>query len=558
MFYRSWWFDVLLGLLAINVGIAVFVRFPISRKRIGFVVTHASILTILVGALVTDQFGVDGQVSMAEGETVEHLIIFHDTLTLAKRGDETEKAADISGLPAGGLRPVERPAAEPLSLDGVSVEVVRYLPDSEELRKVVNDGPPGRMALEVSLSDPHVRGVEPAWVFADRTTRLGSMSVLFRKVDEEELRRLSEETPEAPKEQTKSLGSVRVDYQGASFEFPVEQCMQKAVALGETWITLKVLRYMPHALLDAGNRLRNASNRPVNPTIEVEVAGPEGTVKRPAFAKFPEFWSTHGPKSAAGLKVVFVASDAVAPSAPISVLSGPEGKLYARFAPDGQPVVIKELTIGKPCESPWVGRRLTVLRQFDRARVKQTATPIIPVRKKSRVPAALLEVKSTAGTERAWLQKYRSHSFMVDGSTYDLIYGNKRVPLGFSVTLKEARIGNYPGTGRPRSFESLITILDPVSVRKLNRVISMNNPAKFGGYKFFQSDMRPRGGRMVSTLSVSWDPGQPIVFAGYIGLMAGMLLLLGRRIADHRGPAVRLSPAGGAQRGRSKPSSSSK
>ncbi|MCJ7795713.1 MAG: cytochrome c biogenesis protein ResB [Thermoleophilia bacterium] len=395
------------------------------------------------------------------------------------------------------------------------------------------------------MSDPHVRGVEPAWVFAEQTTRLGSLSVLFRKVDEEELRRLSEETLETPKEQAKSLGSVRVDYQDARFEFPVEQCMQKAVAVGETGLTLKVLRYMPHALLDAGNRLRNASNRPVNPTIEVELAGPEGTVRRPAFAKFPEFWSTHDPKNAAGLKVVFVASDAVAPSAPISVLSGPEGKLYARFAPDGQPVVIKELTVGKPCESPWVGRRLTVLRQFDRARVKQTVIPMEPVRKKSRVPAVLLEVKSAAGTERAWLQKYHSHPVTVGGTTYDLIYGNKRVPLGFSVTLKEAAIGYYPGTGRPRSYESLITILDPVSVRKLNRVISMNNPAKFGGYTFYQSDMRPRGGRMSSILSVSWDPGQPIVFAGYIGLMAGMLLLLGRRIADRRSPAVRCGATAG-------------
>ena len=38
----------------------------------------------------------------------------------------------------------------------------------------------------------------------------------------------------------------------------------------------------------------------------------------------------------------------------------------------------------------------------------------------------------------------------------------------------------------------------------------------------------------ISILSVSRDPGQPIVFLGYIAMMCGMLVVLGTRVADYR------------------------
>ena len=46
VFYNSWWFETLLGLMAVNVTAAVLVRLPITSKQIGFVITHASILLV--------------------------------------------------------------------------------------------------------------------------------------------------------------------------------------------------------------------------------------------------------------------------------------------------------------------------------------------------------------------------------------------------------------------------------------------------------------------------------------------------------------------------------
>ncbi|MHC4090994.1 MAG: cytochrome c biogenesis protein CcsA, partial [Planctomycetota bacterium] len=70
-FYQAWWFEALLALVALNVLAAALLRYPFSKRHIGFVVTHAGILVTLGGALVTKHFGVDGRIGLAEGDTAE-------------------------------------------------------------------------------------------------------------------------------------------------------------------------------------------------------------------------------------------------------------------------------------------------------------------------------------------------------------------------------------------------------------------------------------------------------------------------------------------------------
>jgi cytochrome c biogenesis protein ResB len=62
----------------------------------------------------------------------------------------------------------------------------------------------------------------------------------------------------------------------------------------------------------------------------------------------------------------------------------------------------------------------------------------------------------------------------------------------------------------------------------------MNHPVSYGAYTLYQSSYQRGGERLVSILSVSWDPGKPVVFAGYIGLMIGMLLVLIRKISPNK------------------------
>ena len=529
-FYGSWWFELLLWLLAANVSAAVILRYPFSKRQIGFVLTHAAILVTLAGALVTKRSGVEGHVRIAEGDTVDQFNISAQTLTMVNARDGTQSSIDLDAAAFRGFQAVDQPGAPVLSLGDVRARVERYLPDSVWSRRVSDDNPHVRSAVEVSLSPSGQE--EPAWVFAAQTAMVASTQVAFRIIaDRDELRRLLGEESSATRPTSK--GAVKINYEGAVFEVPLEECLGKVVPLGDTGHSVRVLRYLPHALVGANNRLTNASDRPVNPAIEVEIVGASETERRVAFARFPDF--RHKAHQIEALDLVFVASADPTPSAPVEVLGGPDGDLHVRFAWEGMPVVSRALRIGAAVESPWPGKKFAVLRRFDHARVEWSLEPADPVRE-GRIPAVLVTVTSPEESRETWVQKgqHQPERVVVGGTAYELVYGGKQIPLGFALTLDHFRVGYYPGTGRPRSFESQVTIVDPATARAQSRVISMNNPTEYGGYSLYQSRYDLSGDEAVSLLSVSRDPGQLVVFVGYIAMTLGMVVVLGTRIAERR------------------------
>ncbi len=108
------------------------------------------------------------------------------------------------------------------------------------------------------------------------------------------------------------------------------------------------------------------------------------------------------------------------------------------------------------------------------------------------------------------------------------------VPLGFTMRLDDFQIDHYPGTQRPAMFRSLVTLTDGATGTETQHKIWMNHPLYWGGFKFFQSSYQMQGGREMSILSVSRDPGQTIVFWGYGLLVFGMLVVLVTRIKQRR------------------------
>ena len=166
----------------------------------------------------------------------------------------------------------------------------------------------------------------------------------------------------------------------------------------------------------------------------------------------------------------------------------------------------------------------------------------------SQMPPAVAEVwQEVAGRELSrsvWVQRYDRRRVLMEGVPYELRYDDKKVPLGFALKLNRFHIGHYPGTRRPRSFESHVTIRDPATGREQDRIIRMNHPTKHGGYALFQSRYDLAGGRRSSILSVSRDPGLPIAYTGYVAMMVGMVVVLITRALDRRGVVQRPSATG--------------
>jgi len=72
--YYAPWFLGLQGLFAINVALSLVDLFPWGKKRVGFVVVHASLLLIMVGASLTFFFKTEGTMGLWEGESASAIV----------------------------------------------------------------------------------------------------------------------------------------------------------------------------------------------------------------------------------------------------------------------------------------------------------------------------------------------------------------------------------------------------------------------------------------------------------------------------------------------------
>ena len=69
MVYYSWWFLGLQGLFATNVGLSIASLFPWGKRRLGFLLLHASLLVIFAGSAMTYFMKIEGSLPLWEGES---------------------------------------------------------------------------------------------------------------------------------------------------------------------------------------------------------------------------------------------------------------------------------------------------------------------------------------------------------------------------------------------------------------------------------------------------------------------------------------------------------
>ena len=83
--------------LLINLLAAHFQRFAFSKKKIGIFLTHAGLILMLLGQIVTDQFQVESNMRLEEGQVKNHSISreFCELVIIDKSNAETDTYASI-------------------------------------------------------------------------------------------------------------------------------------------------------------------------------------------------------------------------------------------------------------------------------------------------------------------------------------------------------------------------------------------------------------------------------------------------------------------------------
>lgn len=82
-FYNAKWFELFLSAIFINIFASTVVKMSKSLKdRFGFVSTHAGILILIVGAIISKYYGIEGTIRLNEGGNTNLLSMDHTTLKI--------------------------------------------------------------------------------------------------------------------------------------------------------------------------------------------------------------------------------------------------------------------------------------------------------------------------------------------------------------------------------------------------------------------------------------------------------------------------------------------
>ena len=86
--YNAWWFNLWLLILCLNLACSAFSRWPWRRHHTGFLLTHLGIIVLLVGAMIGRRWGIEGTMTLFEGQGPDNRleIVDENVLRIEERG----------------------------------------------------------------------------------------------------------------------------------------------------------------------------------------------------------------------------------------------------------------------------------------------------------------------------------------------------------------------------------------------------------------------------------------------------------------------------------------
>ncbi|MBI3996249.1 MAG: cytochrome c biogenesis protein ResB [Candidatus Omnitrophica bacterium] len=545
--YHGWWFQALLAFLAVNLAIAAASRYPWKRHQLPFLLAHLGIILILVGGIIGGRFGVEGQLVIPEGQAERTLELPQNVLVVHQPNPDLQHVIPMQFESRAWVH--EPNLTIPVSLGGrmISLTVDRYYPDAVADEEITDDGAKEYPAVQVRLA--HEEHQDVIWFMSRDPERFGvgwgEAHVLF----------LEPQTPEqfkqllgSPAQDAHPRGVIALTLPGMTHprEVPVPDEPNHVVEVSGTPYRITFKDYFPDfAMTEEGPR--SQSTQPNNPAVSFVLAGPEGADAYMLFALHPDFQTLHGFAHQIPAHISYTHPTAASlPPNCIGLIRDPSGTLVAVLTGSGtERSVVNPVRIGTSYTHPSLGYQVEVAAYYPRARVTQRIT-----NRTDEIRAEAIHVVAREGEQSAatWLTLRGSAHLTLGAEPIHLEYRPAQRELPMTIKLLDFRKIDYPGTDMAAGFESDVELTDPQRGIMVMRKISMNNPLRYRGFSFYQSSYIP-GRTEMTVLSVRNDPGTPLVYAGFLIIIAGVVSLFvlrapataaaARRKAGHPHPRSR-------------------
>ena len=568
--YNAAWFNVWLMALALNLFCAAFTRWPWQKKHVGFVVTHAGIILMLAGAVIGRLWGFEAFVTLDKTKSPESRLIMHeDILTVGTSGGlRGQMPFDTEMHPPTEAKPFTLPLENsPLKL--VIDRITENLVPDDTLAASTDSVAPIGVALHFINSGMN-QNVAANLMLGDGADTFDFFGmakiVLVDSLDEAHpivLPQSSEPSPApgAPRDETPFhetqlvfLNSPRTPVLDTDADLPsgYTATLEKkggklddyeamvtgpgpragAVVLpvnSDKWSTLngdgdpvafRVAKYWPDFAMKNGVPT-SISDKPLNPAVLVQITGPTKILPPPA------------PKPAVPPPMPQGLVMRVAPAKEAGRIVYElerAGKIEAR----GTAAQGDMIHLGW---SKWEAKVDAVLPHAELHRdMKEftgAVTPMMAASLRPGVRAHLVAPDGGSGPSE-WIPEgssrelFSGHDFAVVG------FGQRVIPLTFSITLENFEVPRDEGTDTPANYISTLRFDEPSTGRVVHDKAYMNSPAMFPGdfwrsllgwnYKFSQANWNPQN-LNETTLQVLYDPGWPFKWVGSICICCGIALM---------------------------------
>lgn len=480
----------------------------------GFILTHLSLILILIGGVVKFQLGVKGGVNVYEGKSVNYFLtqminrqgkldyikkdlpfsIALDEFILEKNEPKFQLISYVKSKNRQKNLEVKVGKRQRVPGSNYTVTIKDYIPDAELHQEPINTSDiPDNPAIFVKLSGSD-KVIAEGWLLAhDRNyyeDKKQSLRVEYIWVSsQEELEKAINSIETAhPKV------SVLISEQGLSQDYPME--LNKTFKLEGTNYSLRMLQYV----LNYGDR-RPLEEQPTdNPAVQVEINGPEGSETRWVFEKFPD-WDKMHPSKYKNLKLT---CDGIA--------SGHMAKNIVRLfqSSEGKQVMVSIKNNHITSTIPWELEKKYTIADSNHQIVVSKYFPSFNFRKEVikksdtvGVPAIFVEAEGPSGKVDDWLFSNNQYATWYTDNNLALVYES----MGESIK---------HFTSKLRIIENDQTVAE--------KTIRVNDPLTYKGYVIYQSSYDPEAGSF-SGLQIVKDPGIPIAYAGFGSLCFGVIFI---------------------------------
>ncbi|MDN3515021.1 MAG: cytochrome c biogenesis protein ResB [Candidatus Brocadia sp.] len=512
--FYSYWFSFLLILLCANLICCTIKRWRNTFLQTGFILTHLSLVLILVGGVVKFQLGVKGGVNVYEGKSVNYFLtqmidrngkldyikkdlpfsIVLDDFILEKNEPKFQLVSYVKSKDRQKILDVKPGKRHRVPGSDYKVTIKDYIPDAELIQQPINvSDKPDNPAIFVKLFGSDKVAAE-GWLLAndrnyyeDKNQNLRIEYIWLPSQEELDKAIHSSETAHAKV-------SVSIPGQGFSQDYPME--LNKIFKFQGTEYTIRMLQYV----LNYGDKRPIAEQPADNPAVQVEINGPEGAETRWVFERFPD-WDKMHPAKYKNLKISCsgVASTHMAKNT-VRFFQSAEGKQVMVFIKDKRLVKTIPWELEKKYPIADMGNQVMVSNYFPSFDFKRE---VIKKSDEVKSPAIHVEVEGPSGKIDDWLFANNQYATWYPDNNFALVYES----TGESI----------------KHFTSKLRIEENGQI-VAEKTIRVNDPLKHKGYVIYQSSYDPEIGAF-SGLQIVKDPGIPVVYTGFGALCFGVIFI---------------------------------